>query len=60
MNAPIMVQMDRLGELGELMSKMLNEYDYKKFFELDRQFKGKLALYKLEDELNKEEQDASK
>jgi len=52
MSAPLMVQMDRLSELGDLMTKMIDEYDYKKFYELDRQFREKLALYKLEDELN--------
>ena len=52
MTAPLGVQMDRLGELGALMEQMLNEYDYKKFFALDRQFQERLALYKLEDELN--------
>ena len=52
MSAPLGVQMDRLGELGALMEQMLNEPDFKKFFALDRQFSEKLALFKLEDELN--------
>ena len=52
MSAPLIVQMDRLSELGELMKKMVDEYDMKKFFDLDRQFRERLALYKLEDEIN--------
>jgi len=48
----IMTQVDRLQELSSLLLQMIQEYDMKKFWKLDRKFQDLKMLHKLEDELN--------
>lgn len=55
MSAPLMIQVDRLGELGSILGQMIEADkvgDNKRFWELDRKFKEASAAHKLEDEIN--------
>jgi len=55
MSAPLMIQIDRLGELGSILGQMIEADkvgDNKRFWELDRQFQEAREVHKLEDEIN--------
>ena len=54
----MIIQVDRLNELAKLHLQMAQEYDMKKFWELAKRFDDIVALNKLEDALNKENQNA--
>ena len=48
----IITQIDRLKTLSELLVEMCKEYNMEKFYELNRRFKERVAVDRLEDEIN--------
>jgi hypothetical protein len=52
MDAPIVVKLDRLVEMGKLLEEMRTTHEHDRFWALDRRFEELKMLYKLEDEIN--------